>query len=198
MATVEAPPADALTFGEVKISREYVIQQQGKDFVLSNGLLVGLEQLSRGYYDIDTELVQLPTPENQQTAVVRAVVVVFDPADGRTLRRSTGLGDASPNNVVRMVASHCLRMAETRALARAAHILAADGARGISRGAEGAPTPLLAPQTSLAPSWGTSGPSPAPPAPAPWSTSQAGRTLGRSQVPRSPCPAAEADAPGCS
>src|SRR5262245_52829906 len=106
-------------FGSISIPREYVMARDGKDYVLSDGLLVALGQLSRGYYDVATDIVQLPTAENANTAVVTARVTVFDPEGGRTLRTASGIGDASPANVGRMVAIHCLRMAETRAVARA-------------------------------------------------------------------------------
>src|SRR5262245_16748733 len=97
---VLAPPA--APFGELSIPREYVIAQQGREYILSDGLLVGLVQLSRGHYDLSTEIVQLPTAENAQTAVVTAKVAVFDPETGNTLRLASGIGDASPANTGRM------------------------------------------------------------------------------------------------
>jgi len=54
----------------------------------------------------------VPAKENGEVAIVRAVV--------RTQRGTfTGIGDASPGNVNRRIAAHVLRMAETRAKARA-------------------------------------------------------------------------------
>lgn len=61
---------------------------------------------------MDTELIQAPTPDNEQVAIVHAVAVV----DGKTF---SGIGDASPENVGRNIAPHLIRMAETRAKARA-------------------------------------------------------------------------------
>ena len=63
----------------------------------------------------ETTLLQAPTEENGNTAIVRAVV---------TTRRGsfTGIGDASPANVNRRIAPHVIRMAETRALARALRV----------------------------------------------------------------------------
>ena len=141
MATVEAPPADALTFGTLSIPREYVIVQQGREYVLSDGLLHGLVQLSRGYYDLATEIVQLPTAENAQTAVCTAKVTIFDPETGHVLRTATGIGDASPANVGRMVAIHCLRMAETRAVARALRHLLGVGLTALEELGQGASEP---------------------------------------------------------
>lgn len=162
-----AEVVDAPVFGELAIPREFTIVQQGREYILSDGLLVGLVQLSRGFYDLATEIVQLPTAENAQTAVCTAKVTVFDPESGRVLRTATGIGDASPANVGRMVAIHCLRMAETRAVARALRHLLGVGLTALEElgqgGAEPAGderTPAASPNARPAPSWGQ----PAPPA----------------------------------
>ncbi len=65
-----------------------------------------------GLKSVKTKVLQLPTDENQKTAVVEACV--------RTSKGTfTGTGDACPANVNRKIAPHVLRMAETRAIARA-------------------------------------------------------------------------------
>jgi len=175
-------------FGELAIPREYVITQQGREYVLSDGLLHGLVQLSRGFYDLATEIVQLPTAENAQTAVVTARVTVFDPETGHVLRTATGIGDASPANVGRMVAIHVLRMAETRAVARSLrHLLGVGltaleelGQGGAETGADER-TPAAAPKAPPAPSWGQ--PAPAPVAPvAPEHILIAGKPYSRAEV----------------
>jgi hypothetical protein len=157
--------AGAPAFGELSIPREFVITQQGREYILSDGLLVGLVQLSRGYYDLSTEIVQLPTAENAQTAVCTAKVVVFDPETGAVLRQASGIGDASPANVGRMVAIHVLRMAETRAVARALRHLLGVGLTALEElgqgGAEGAPDerpPTAAPKAPSGPTWGQPAP----------------------------------------
>lgn len=81
-----------------------------KQFVQYAGLLalahaIGLDQ-------IHATLIQMPTEANGMNAVVRAVV------QGKR-GTFTGLGDANPTNVNRRVAKHLLRLAETRAKARA-------------------------------------------------------------------------------
>ena len=124
MATqlVEAP--GALDFQEVRLSRDYVISRDGKDYVLAAGLITGLHQLSGGYFDVETRLEQLPTEANGMLAVCSARVTVFAPDDsGRVLRAATGLGDASPQSVGRMMLPHLVRMAETRAQSRALRTL---------------------------------------------------------------------------
>ncbi len=90
---------------------EFLITRQGKQYVLFAGLLD--EAHNRGLSRIDTDLVQVPTEGNGNVAVVKAVVEM---EDGRTF---SGIGDASPQNVGRNITPHIIRMAETRAKARA-------------------------------------------------------------------------------
>ncbi len=89
---------------------EYMIERQGKKFVLYAGLLD--EAHERGLRSIETELLQVPTVENGEVAIARAVVRTED-------GKYSGIGDASPENVGRAIAPHLIRMAETRAKARA-------------------------------------------------------------------------------
>src|ERR671932_2918117 len=89
---------------------EYMIERQGKRFVLYAGLLE--EAHSRGLRSIETELLQVPESGNGEVAIVRAVVRTED-------GKFSGIGDASPENVNRTIAPHVIRMAETRAKARA-------------------------------------------------------------------------------
>jgi hypothetical protein len=97
------------------MDRRYVIQREGKDFALYAGLLDLAHE--RGLLSIETVLVQLPTEANGNVAVVQATVRLSD-AQG-VLRSFQGIGDAAPGNVNRMMAPHILRLAETRAKARA-------------------------------------------------------------------------------
>ncbi len=89
---------------------EYMIERQGKRHVLYAGLLH--EAHARGLRSIETELLQVPNAENGEVAIARAVVRTED-------GKFTGIGDASAENVGRMIAPHIIRMAETRAKARA-------------------------------------------------------------------------------
>ena len=95
---------------------EFKITRHGKKYVLYEGLLD--EAHTRGIHGIDTELVQVPDDTNGQVAIVKATVEMHDPENGE-IKPFSGIGDASPNNVSRNVANHLLRMAETRAKARA-------------------------------------------------------------------------------
>ena len=89
---------------------EYMIERQGKRFVLYAGLLE--EAHSRGLRSVETELLQIPGAENGGLAIVKAVVRTEE-------GKFSGIGDASPENVSRNIAPHLIRMAETRAKARA-------------------------------------------------------------------------------
>jgi hypothetical protein len=65
-----------------------------------------------GLRSIRTTLLQTPSAENGMTAIVASVV--------KTNRGTfTGIGDANPDNVSAQVSAHFIRMAETRATARA-------------------------------------------------------------------------------
>jgi hypothetical protein len=143
-------------FGELDVDRlrQFVITQQGRDYVLSDGLLDGLHAVSGGYFDVETHLEQLPDERNGMLAVCSARVTIFAPDDpDRVLRSATGLGDASPQSVNRMIAPHLVRMAETRAVSRALRTLLNVGAVSFEE---------LGPRAEP-----EDAPAPAPPAPAP-------------------------------
>jgi hypothetical protein len=89
---------------------EYMIERQGRRFVLYAGLLD--EAHARGLRSIETELLQVPGPENGEVAIARAVVRTEE-------GKFSGIGDASPDNVGKAIRPHIIRMAETRAKARA-------------------------------------------------------------------------------
>ncbi len=92
------------------MKREFMIERQGKQFVLYAGLLD--EAHRNGLKAIRTKLVQSPAPENGNVCICLAEVEtdkgVF-----------CGIGDASPESVGRNIVPHFIRMAETRAKARA-------------------------------------------------------------------------------
>jgi hypothetical protein len=74
-----------------------------------------------GLTSVRTELVQTPSEDNGRTAIVRAVV--------RTRKGVfSGIGDANAANVNRRIVAHLIRMAETRAIARAFRVAVNVGA----------------------------------------------------------------------
>ena len=112
---------------------EFLITRQGKQYVLFQGLLD--EAHNQGLRGIDTELLQVPDTENGNVAIVKAVCEMEDG------RKFSGIGDASPDNVGRNIAPHVIRMAETRAKARALRDAVNVGATALEELSEGDDAP---------------------------------------------------------
>lgn len=93
------------------IKPEHVVNLQGRDYVLYGGLLA--EAHERGLKGIDVQLVQIPGPDNEYTAIVKATVIM---AEGETF---VDYGDASPRNTNSRIATALIRMASTRGKGRA-------------------------------------------------------------------------------
>lgn len=94
--------------------KEFLVERQGRTFCLYAGLLDLATQ--QGLKSIETQLIQAPTDGNNRVAICCATVVLE--RDG-VQRSFTGIGDAAPNNVTPAMQTCLLRMAETRAKARA-------------------------------------------------------------------------------
>ncbi len=110
-----------------------MITRQGKQYVLFQGLLD--EAHTQGLRGIDTDLVQVPDAGNGNVAIVKAVCEMEDG------RKFSGIGDASPENVGRNIAPHIIRMAETRAKARALRDAVNVGATALEELSEGDDAP---------------------------------------------------------
>lgn len=95
----------------MNIDKKFLIERQGKQMVLYAGLLDAAH--AAGLKAIRTRVYQPPLKENGETTIVVAEVEL---EDGRVF---SGIGDATPTNVGRNIAPHAIRMAETRAKARA-------------------------------------------------------------------------------
>ncbi|HKZ51298.1 MAG TPA: hypothetical protein VJ256_06010 [Dehalococcoidia bacterium] len=93
------------------MKKEFIVERHGKSFVLYSGLLD--EAHSQGLKSITTSLLQTPNDANGSTAICLATVEM---EGGRTF---SGIGDATPHNVNEMMRNCLIRMAETRAKARA-------------------------------------------------------------------------------
>jgi hypothetical protein len=93
-----------------EFKEHFVKSLQGKEFILYGGLLELAKQ--RGLTRITTQVIQIPSKENGMYAVVEAEVTTED----GTFK---DIGDASPESVNRAIRPHLLRMASTRAKARA-------------------------------------------------------------------------------
>lgn len=91
------------------MEKRFITQIQGKDFITYEGLLNAFHE--NGGKEINTELVQ--------THLGEEVFFVFKAVASGARGQYTGFGDACKANVNPMVIKHIMRMAETRAKARA-------------------------------------------------------------------------------
>jgi hypothetical protein len=94
-----------------KLDERWITTIEGREFVKYPGLLDLGHQ--KGISQIEVEVVQLPTADNGHFAVCKANVV------SKTGDSFVDIGDANPGNCSSKVSKHLLRMASTRAIARA-------------------------------------------------------------------------------
>lgn len=95
----------------VKIDERFIVNLRGKQFVTYEGLLDLAHQ--NKLKSIKTELIQIPSKENNNQCIMKAIATT---EDGKEFE---GYGDADTSNVNSMISKHIIRMAETRAKARA-------------------------------------------------------------------------------
>lgn len=93
-----------------KLDERFIKSIEGKDFVLYSGLLDLAHQ--KGLSRISVQILQYPTPENKNWAIC---VATAESSSGVY----TDIGDASPDNCNSKISRHLIRMASTRAKARA-------------------------------------------------------------------------------
>jgi len=94
-----------------KLDERFITTIEGKDFVYYAGLLDLAHQ--KNLLKIEVNAIQYPTKENEHMAICRAIAQT---SMGGTF---SDIGDANPSNCNSKVAKHLLRMASTRAKARA-------------------------------------------------------------------------------
>jgi hypothetical protein len=94
-----------------RLDERFVKTIDGRDFVLYAGLLDLAHQ--KGLTKMAVEIVQNPTAENGYMAIAKAQ------AESKLGELFVDVGDANPSNCTSKVAKHLLRMASTRAKARA-------------------------------------------------------------------------------
>jgi hypothetical protein len=90
---------------------ETVTVQGGKEHPTYAGVLN--EAHKKGLKEIRVEILQFPSEDNHFLCIARAKVTMED------ARIFEEIGDATPNNVNKMIAPHLVRMACTRAKGRA-------------------------------------------------------------------------------
>lgn len=93
------------------IDERFIVNIKGKKFVLYEGLLN--EAHAKGLMCIETNLIQFPTKENGMCCICRATVI------GKNNENFTDYGDAAFDSVDPKIVPHIIRMAVTRAKARA-------------------------------------------------------------------------------
>ncbi len=110
-------PTGEVQYGQIlerakpKLDERWLTTIEGREFVKYPGLLDLGHQ--KGIAQIEVEVIQLPTAENGHFAVCKATVV------SKTGESFIDIGDANPSNCSSKVSKHLLRMASTRAIARA-------------------------------------------------------------------------------
>ena len=92
------------------IDPNHIVELHGKSHVTYEGLLS--MATDEGLESLEVDIRQLPTEQNKNTCVCIATAK----CKGRTF---TDVGDANPANVNSMISKHIIRMASTRAKARA-------------------------------------------------------------------------------
>ena len=93
------------------ISEKYIVMLNNKPFVTFEGLLNAAHE--KGIAGIVVDVIQLPTIENNMTAIASATV------KGKDGEVFSDVGDASPASCSSKLVPHLIRMASTRAKARA-------------------------------------------------------------------------------
>jgi hypothetical protein len=94
-----------------RLDERFIKTIEGKEFVVYAGLLDLAHQ--KGLIKMAVDIIQNPTPENGHMAIAKAQ------AESRLGELFVDVGDATPTNCNAKVAKHLLRMASTRAKARA-------------------------------------------------------------------------------
>jgi len=94
-----------------RLDERFITEIEGREFVKYPGLLDLGHQ--KGILKIAVETIQIPSKENDNFAICKALVV------SKTGEEFSDIGDANPANCSSRVAKHLLRMASTRSIARA-------------------------------------------------------------------------------
>jgi hypothetical protein len=94
-----------------KLDERFIMNIDGKEFVKYPGLLDLAHQ--KGISSIEVDILQFPTKDNSNFAVCKATVM------SKTGDSFIDIGDCNPLNCTAKVSKHILRMASTRAIARA-------------------------------------------------------------------------------
>lgn len=94
------------------INEKYIVNIKGKDFIMYAGVLNAAHE--KGILCLETTIVQFPSKENGNICICRASVIGSD-----CKQNFTDYGDAGPDSVDNKLLPHIIRIAATRAKARA-------------------------------------------------------------------------------
>lgn len=98
--------------------KKEIINLKGKDYPTYSYVLDKAH--SAGLVKIKTKLIQIPSRDNNDTAIVKAFVFLKKKIKKQELEKTyEAYGDASPDNTTTQIATALIRMAETRAKGRA-------------------------------------------------------------------------------
>lgn len=98
------------------IAPEYYVNLKGKQYPVYAGVLLAAGEA--GLQSLTTDLIQIPTADNDHVAIVKATAV-FRPTDVFEHERTfSDYGDASPRNTATHLHAALIRMAATRAKGR--------------------------------------------------------------------------------
>jgi hypothetical protein len=111
LSCIMTEQAEFLERKKPKLDERFIKTIEGRDFVLYSGLLDLAHQ--KGLLKIEVEPLQYPTKENGYFAICKAT------AASKFGEIFIDAGDANPSNCNSKVSKHLLRMASTRAKARA-------------------------------------------------------------------------------
>jgi hypothetical protein len=107
----DAKAVEYLERRKPRLDERFIMELEGREFVKFSGLLDLGHQ--KGILKVEVEPLQFPTKENEHMAICKAVI---SSKAGETF---SDIGDANPQNCNSRVSKHLLRMASTRAIARA-------------------------------------------------------------------------------
>lgn len=94
------------------INEKFVVTIKGKEYILYAGVLNAAHE--KGILCLETTIVQFPSKENGNCCICRASVI-----GGDCKQNFTDYGDAAPESVDIKLLPHIIRVASTRAKARA-------------------------------------------------------------------------------
>lgn len=103
-----------------KFKEQFSTKTAGGPTLSADGL-VALGHI-KGIWKLDSEIIQFPNAENNNTCICKATVGGYDwdPIENKIVKvEFSDIGDANPGNCNRMVAPSFIRMASTRAIGRA-------------------------------------------------------------------------------